>query len=94
MMVLPSSLKLFQSGNQAVVVGGMQTYRRLIAYIEHPHEPASYLGGQPYSLGFPSAQGSGGAVQGEVVQPYVYQETESGLESLSLSGGQWSFPGD
>ena len=65
-----------ERSDQAVIVGGMQPYRRLVADIQHPHKARADLGRKPNALGFSAAQGRRGSRQGEVVQTDVEQEAQ------------------
>ena len=58
----------FQGFNQAVVVRRMQADCRLIADIEHAHQPAADLGRQADTLGFAAAESRRGTVQGQIFQ--------------------------
>ncbi len=48
--------QLFQRTYQSVIVALMQTYARLIEYVEHIHQSRAYLRGKPYALALTAAQ--------------------------------------
>ena len=68
--------------NEAVIISQVQTHCRLITNIKHPHQPAAYLGRQPYSLRFTTTQSSRWSIKGKVIKTYIHQETQSGAYLL------------
>ena len=76
---IPQGLKAL---DEAFVVPLVQPDARFIEDVEHFGEPATDLRRQPNALRFPSRQGTGRAIQGEVVQPYVHQKAQPSVDLL------------
>ena len=65
---------------QAVVVAGVQADRRLVENVEHADQPAADLPGQPDALHFAAGERRGGAVEREIFEPDVLEESAAGRE--------------
>jgi hypothetical protein len=63
---------------QPLVVPGVEARGGLIQHVEHADERGADLGGQADPLALASAERVGGAIQGEVIQPHVDEETQAG----------------
>ena len=63
--------------DQAVVVALMQADRGLVEHIHDPGQPRADLGGQPDALRFAPREGLGRAVQRQVLQADVVQESQA-----------------
>ena len=64
-----------QGVEQALIVALVQTDRRLIENIHNTHQSRADLRSQANALGFTTGQGLGTAVQSEVVEPDIHQES-------------------
>ena len=62
--------------DEAGVVPLVQSDRRLVEYVEHPHEPRADLGGEPDALRLAAGQGRGGALERQVVEAHVDKEAQ------------------
>ena len=65
---------------QAVVVAGVQADRRLVEDVQHAHQPAADLAGQPDALHLAAGKRRRGALQGEIFQAHVLEESAAGRE--------------
>ena len=65
--------------DEAGVISGMETDRRFVTDVEHPHQPAAYLGGQANPLRFAAAECGRSPVNRQVFQADVLQKAETGL---------------
>ena len=68
--------------DQAVVVALVQADRRLVEDVEDADESGADLGGEPNALGLAAGQGAGVAVEGEVVEADVEQESQPLVDLL------------
>ena len=64
-----------QGADQLVVVALMQPDRRLVEDVEDAHELAADLGREPDALRLAAGQRRRAAVDGDVVEPDVVEET-------------------
>ncbi len=71
-----------ERADQLVVVALVQPDRRLVEDVEHAHEPAADLRGQPDALGLAAAQRGRAAVERQVVEADVVQEAEAFADLL------------
>ena len=55
----------------------MQTDARLIQYVEHSREARADLGRQPNPLGFATAEGHGGSIQAQIIEPHIQQKLQT-----------------
>ena len=74
--------QVLQGAQQLVVVPLVQADAGLVQDIADPHQAGADLGGQADALGLPAGEGGGGPGQGEVLQPYVHQESHPGPNLL------------
>ena len=72
---------------QPVVVPRVQADRRLVQDVQHADQPAADLAGQADALRFAAGQRGGGAVQGQVVQSDVQQESQPAADFLEHFAG-------
>ena len=84
--------ELGQGGQQAVVVAGMQADRRLVEDVEHAHQAAADLPGQPDPLHLAAGERGGGAIEREIIQPHVLEELQPAANFLDRLGGDRSAP--
>ena len=71
-----------QGADQAVVVGGVQADRRLVADVEHAHEAGADLGREADALRLAAGERRGAAVERQVVEADLDQEVEAGADLL------------
>ena len=64
------------------VVPLVQPDGRLVQHVQHTHQPAADLAGQPDSLGLAAGQRGCRSVQVEVVEAHVAQEPDAGVDLL------------
>ena len=74
--------QVLESVQQQVVVPLVQTDRRLVQDIEHPHQRGADLGGQADALALPAGQGARLAAEGEVLQAHRPQKSQPGADLL------------
>ena len=79
--VLPWSRSRAERFQQAVVVAGVQADRRLVEDVEHAHQSAADLPGQPDALHLAAGERRRGAIEGEIFQAHVLEESAAGRES-------------
>ena len=72
---------------QLVVVARMQADRRLVENVEHADQPAADLPGQADALRFAAGKRRGGAVERQIVEADVEQESEPAADFLEHFGG-------
>ena len=60
----------------------MQTDARLIEDIEHAHQPGANLRCQTNALGLAARKRPGAAAQRQIIQAYIDQKLQSGLDLL------------
>ena len=65
---------------QLVVVARVQADRRLVENVEHADQSAADLAGQADALRFAAGERRGGAVERQIVEPDVAQESRAGRE--------------
>ena len=68
--------QLLERGEQARVIALMQTDGRLIENVQHAHEPAADLRGETDALRFAAGQCDGGALEREIIESDVVEETQ------------------
>src|SRR5437763_16227836 len=80
---------------QAVVVLLVEADRGLVEDVEHAREAAADLRREADALAFAAGEGAAGAVEVEVIEPDIVQETEAlvdlledGLGDFVLGGGE------
>ena len=78
--VLPRSRRRSRVSISLRLSALVQADRRLVQDVEHPHQPAAYLGRQPDALRLAAGEGTGVAVEGEVVEADVDQELQPRLD--------------
>ena len=83
---VPEVAQAHQGVEQTPVVALVQSDRRFVEDVQHPHEPRTDLARQTDALRFASRQGGGAPGQGEVVEPHVEQETAVGPAPLAGRG--------
>jgi hypothetical protein len=69
-----------QGAKQACVIARVQPDGRLIQHVQHSHQARADLGCQANALRFSAGQGGCRAVEGQVIQPHIYQETQPRLD--------------
>ncbi len=79
--------ELGQRVQQPVVVAGVQADRGLVEDVEHAHQPAADLAGQADPLHLAAGERGRGAVQRQVVQPHVLEESQPAADLLERLGG-------
>ena len=65
-----------------VIVPLVKTNAGLVQNVGHAHQPGSALSGKADSLGLSAGQGSRGPGQGQILQPHVDEEGDSGPDLL------------
>ena len=71
-----------QGADQAVVVGGVEADRRLVADVEHAHQAGADLRREPNALRLAAGEGGRAAVERQVVEPDLDEEVEAGADLL------------
>jgi hypothetical protein len=77
-----TALQLAQRADELLVVAVVQADARLVEDVEHPDQLRADLGGEPDALRFAARQAVGGARQGQISEPDVEQELQSGAHFL------------
>ena len=72
---------------QPVVVARVQADRRLVEDVEHAHQSAADLAGQTDPLRLAAGERRGGALECEIVEPDVEQESQPAANFLEYLGG-------
>src|SRR5687768_5022427 len=76
-----------KGADQAGVIALMESDARLVEDVEHAHQAGADLGCQPDALRLAAAQAASRAIQGQVVESDVDQESEAGLNLLQDLAG-------
>ena len=74
--------QILQRFQQAAVIAGVQPDRGLVQHIQHAHQTRTDLRCQPDALGLAARKRTGRTPQGQIVQPYVHQETQARADLL------------
>ena len=74
--------QVLQGFQQAVVIPLVQADGGFIQHIQHPHQAAADLAGQPDALTFPARQGGCWPAEGQVMQAHIQQELQPALDLL------------
>ncbi len=61
----------------------MQSDGGLVEYVHHTNQAGANLTGQPNPLGLAPGQGFRAAIEGQVVEAYIHQELQAGLQFLN-----------
>ena len=70
--------QLMQRVEQRSIVARMQADRRLVENVQHADQAAADLAGQADALRFAAGERRGGAVERQIFEPDVEQETRAG----------------
>ena len=84
--------KADQRLDQPVIVALVQADAGFVQDVQHSHQSAADLGGQANALRLSPGQGAGRPVQGQIVQPDVDQEPQSGVHLLENPFGDLRLP--
>ena len=79
---------LLERAEQARIVPLVQADARLVEDVQHAHEPAADLRGQPDALRLAAGKGGGGARERQVIEPHVDEKAQPGVNLLE------DLPGD
>ena len=79
--------ELLERGDQAVVVALVEAYAGLVEDIEHVDKLRAYLCGEPYALAFAPRQGGRAAVERQIAQAHVNEESEPRAYLLEYFAG-------
>ena len=74
--------EVFQRRQQLIVVPLVQPDGRLVQNIQHPHQAATDLGGQPDPLALAAGQRSGTAAESQVAKAHGLQKAQPGADLL------------
>ena len=85
--------ELFESFDEFVIVPLVEADRWFVEDIEDALELTADLGGKADALGFAAAQGIGRAVQREIRQADIVQESKPGVDFLEDEAGYFEFGG-
>ncbi len=74
--------ELGQRVQQLVVIAGVQADRGFVEDVEHAHQAAADLPGQPDALHLAAGKGGGGAVERQVLQAHIFEELQAAANFL------------
>ena len=77
---VPLVAQLPQGVEQLLIIARMQSDRRLVENVQHADQPAADLAGQADALRFAAGKRRGRAIERQIFQPHVDQETRAGRE--------------
>jgi hypothetical protein len=78
--VLPEIAESMQRCQQSLVVARMEADCWFVEHVQHSRQPGADLRREADALGFATRQGRAGAGEGEVVEPDIDQELQSGAD--------------
>jgi len=89
---IPQIAQPFKRIQQAGVVARVQPNGRLVQYVQHTHQARADLRRQADALCFAARQRGGCALQREVIQPHIHQETQARPDFLQNPLGDFLLP--